>query len=307
MGRGVEVVATPPTDIPFVSKAAGQCRVAALFRHTGHGPRESERMSMIRSIISPARRAPATACCAIAVAVLAAIGPAVVGTRLRATEHEPADNIRGKLAQARPDFQIGAVRPSVVPGLYEVQLQGGPLLYATADGDFFLLGDLFAVAVNGITNLSEQQRDGARRELLAAVAPEDMIVFAAQGETRAVVAVFTDVDCGYCQKLHQEVPALNRAGVEIRYLAYPRAGVGSASYRKIASAWCAANPQQALTRLKNRETIPDNVCPGNPVAQQFLLGQQMGVSGTPALLLENGQLLPGYMPAAQLLQRLSLN
>jgi thiol:disulfide interchange protein DsbC len=132
-------------------------------------------------------------------------------------------------------------------------------------------------------------------------------VFPAEGERRAFVSVFTDVDCFYCQKLHQEVPELNRRGVEVRYLAYPRAGVGSDSYRKIASAWCASDKLTAMTRLKNRETIPDNVCPGNPVADQFLLGQKVGVTGTPALVLESGQLLPGFMPADALVQRLGIN
>ncbi len=219
----------------------------------------------------------------------------------------PESTIAAKLAQARPELVVESVQPSVANGLYEVNISGGLTLYSTEDGDFFVLGDLFAVEIDGLVNVSEQQRDVVRKELLAEVSPEDMIVFSAEGERRGVVTVFTDVDCFYCQKLHQEVPTLNKLGVEVRYMAYPRAGLGSESFRKIASAWCAENPQQAITALKNREDIPENVCPGNPVADQFMLGQKAGVNGTPALVLESGRLLPGYMTADVITQRMGIN
>ena len=199
-----------------------------------------------------------------------------------AAEESVEASIAAKLQQARPDLKVDSVRPSVATGLYEVTLAAGPVVYATADGDFFVLGDLFAVNIEGLTNLSEKQRDLARKELLAEVKAEDMIIFSPEGEVKGQVTVFTDVDCFYCQKLHREVPAMNEAGIEVRYLAYPRAGVGSDAYRKIASAWCAENPRQAITALKNRQQIPENVCPGNPVAEQFMLGQKAGVRGTPA-------------------------
>lgn len=215
--------------------------------------------------------------------------------------------IRARLGAARPDFQIARVTASELDGIYAVELVSGPVLYSDAAGTHFVFGDLFKVETGGFRNLSSERRDVKRGEDIAAVATTDMIVFPAEGERRAYVNIFTDVDCFYCQKLHQEVPELNRRGVEVRYLAYPRAGVGSDSYRKIASAWCANDKQTAMTRLKNRETIPDNVCPGNPVAEQFLLGQKLGVTGTPALVLESGQLLPGYMPADALIDRLGIN
>ena len=132
--------------------------------------------------------------------------------------------IRSKLLQARPDFQISSVKPSPVNGIYEVELGGGPVLYVSADGDFFILGDLFSVGVGGIVNLAEKQRDRARKTLIDSVAREDMVVFAADEETRATVTVFTDVDCFYCQKLHKEVPAMNAKGIEIRYLRVPASG-----------------------------------------------------------------------------------
>ena len=231
-----------------------------------------------------------------------ALGPALVAEE----EATVAATITARLKQARPDFNVASVRPTPIAGIYEVQLSGGPMIYASADGEYFIHGDLFDVQDDGLVNLAERRRDEQRRELLAAVNTEEMLVFAPEGETQTWIAVFTDVDCGFCRKMHQEVPELNRRGIEVRYLAYPRAGIGSGSYRKIASAWCAENPQDALTRVKNGETIPENVCSDNPVANQFVLGQQMGVRGTPALVLEDGTMIPGYVEAGELAARLGV-
>jgi thiol:disulfide interchange protein DsbC len=132
-----------------------------------------------------------------------------------------------------------------------------------------------------------------------------MLKFKPKGETRAVVSVFTDVDCGYCRKLHLEMADMNALGIEVRYLAFPRAGVGSPTYDKIVSAWCADDRNQALTDLKLGKDIPNRACP-NPVAKQYELGHDIGVTGTPAIVLEDGRLLPGYMPAAELAGLLGL-
>jgi thiol:disulfide interchange protein DsbC len=134
-----------------------------------------------------------------------------------------------------------------------------------------------------------------------------MIVFSPEGEPRAHITVFTDVTCFYCQKLHKEVPELNKKGVEVRYLAYPRAGVGSAGFKQLASAWCADNPQETLTLLKSKKSVPENVCADNPIAAQYQLGQELGVRGTPAIVTEDGQMIPGYQSADELMVTLGLN
>ncbi|MDX9873482.1 MAG: DsbC family protein [Spongiibacteraceae bacterium] len=223
-----------------------------------------------------------------------------------AEEPEAAAAIRAAMTEARPDLGISSVEESPVSGIYAVQFEGGPTVYVTGDGRYFFLGDLFSIGPVGFVNIAEQKRDQLRAELLATVQPADTIIFRPEGETRAVLHVFTDVDCFYCQKLHQEMADYNRYGIEIRYLAYPRAGIGSESYRKIASAWCSKDQQTAMTRLKRRESIPINVCSDNPVAEQFALGGRMGVEGTPALITESGTLLPGYLPAPKLAQALGL-
>ncbi len=218
----------------------------------------------------------------------------------------PEAVIKRALESSRPDVKIGSIAPSEISGLYAVQIEGGPLVYATPDGKYFVLGDLFQVQPKGFVNLAEQRRNGDRAKEMAAVKLSDMIVFKAKGPTKAVVSVFTDIDCGYCQKLHSEVPQLNQMGIEVRYLAYPRAGIGSESYQKLVTAWCAKDPRATLTRYKNRENVPISTCASNPVSAQFELGDRIGVNGTPALVTAKGELIPGYMPAAELAQRLGV-
>lgn len=204
-------------------------------------------------------------------------------------------------------LRVAGARYSDMPGMLEVQFEEGPLVYASEDGAFFIIGDLYAVGTEGYVNLAEQRRDAQREEALAGVSRDEMIIFPAEGEARAHLTVFTDTTCFYCQKLHKEVPELNRRGIEVRYLAYPRSGVGSDGFRQLATAWCAADPRDTLTRLKNRESVADNVCSGNPVAAHYELGQEMGVRGTPAIVTPGGQMIPGYRPVDDLLSIMGLD
>jgi len=223
---------------------------------------------------------------------------------------EPLD--KAELDTLRTALNVGGVEVisaemSEMRGIVEVQLKEGPLVYSTLEGKYFIVGDLYSVDPTGYVNVSEKRRDGERLELLAGVARDDMIIFSPEGETRAYIYVFTDVTCYYCQKLHQEVPELNKNGVEVRYLAYPRAGADSPGFTQLASAWCADNPQETLTKLKSKESVPENVCKDNPIAAQFKLGQEMGVNGTPAIITDTGQMIPGYKPADELIAILGLS
>lgn len=218
---------------------------------------------------------------------------------------EHAAAILARIESARAGMPITRISPAPVPGLYAVELADATTFYATTDGRHLIAGDLYEVGADGFVNRTEDLRAGKRVALLDAVATDDMIVFSPEGDVRGVVNVFTDVDCGFCQRLHQEVPELNAMGVEVRYLAYPRAGIGSASADKLVSAWCAADPRVALTRLKAGSPVEPRTC-ANPVASQYRLGRELGVRGTPALFLEDGRLLPGYMPAQALAAELGL-
>lgn len=217
------------------------------------------------------------------------------------------EKLRAAMEAPAAGMKVVSAKTSQIPGLYEVQLADGPIVYASQKGDFFIVGDIYSVTPGGYVNLAEQRRDGERAEKLAQVKTEDMIIFSPEGETRAYVSVFFDDTCYYCQKLHQEVAELNKNGVEVRYLAYPRAGVDSAAFKQLASAWCAEDPQETLNQLVKKAAVPENICEGNPIAAQYQLGQELGVRGTPAIVTQTGQMIPGYRTAAELMGDLELN
>lgn len=214
--------------------------------------------------------------------------------------------LKTRLESGNDGLSVREIREARLPGMFEVELINGPVVYTDKSGEFFIAGDMYQVTPTGYVNLAEQRRDGQRKAKLEAVKREDMIVFSPEGETKAHINVFTDVTCYYCQKLHQEVPELNRRGVEVRYLAYPRAGEGSDGFKDLVTAWCSENPQETLTKLKNKKSVPTKTCPDNPVAMQYLLGQDLGVRGTPAIITGEGTMLPGYQPAAQLVKLLGV-
>lgn len=217
-----------------------------------------------------------------------------------------AEKLSTSLSSMRPDLEVTDVALTPAPGLYRVEINNSGVVYALASGKHFIAGELFEVGDTQIVNLSEQDNNEKRKALLASIPTTDMIVFPAEGTTKANITVFTDIDCGYCRKLHREVPALNKMGVAVRYLAFPRAGLSSPSYDKIATAWCAEDPLATMTKLKSGESVPNNVCENNPVAGHLILGQKFGVSGTPAIVFDSGELLPGYLPADQIASRLGI-
>ncbi len=211
-------------------------------------------------------------------------------------------NIREGISQIAPDLEVERVRPAPVDGLYEVIL-GTEVIYMTADGRYILRGELLDLKKQ--TNMTQEVRSDMRRQLLAASPRDEMIRFA-NGESDHVIYVFTDTDCGYCRKLHQDVPYLTEHGVEVRYLAYPRAGLESDTYHEMEAVWCSADRQSALTRAKQNKQVEAKDC-DNPVADQYEMGRKMGINGTPAIYLENGRSLPGYVPPKKLLAILNGN
>lgn len=216
-----------------------------------------------------------------------------------------AKKLKAALEVPGMGVQVRSVAASEIEGLYEVELVNGPVLFSSEKGDYFISGDLYQVGPAGFVNLGELRRDADRLVKMNAVDMDDMIVFSPKGETRGYINVFTDVTCGYCRKLHQEVPVLNDSGIEVRYLAYPRAGEGSAGFQQLENAWCADDPAEALTKLKTDRSVPTKNC-DNPISAQFALGQEVGVRGTPAIVTSDGKLISGYMPADRLVAALGL-
>lgn len=212
--------------------------------------------------------------------------------------------IRAKIQAAIPQLPITKISVSQLAGFYEVELANGERLFATPQADHFIAGDLFRVEQDKIVNLSELQRDRVRADKLAVIDDSDKIVFT-PAYKKASITVFTDVDCGYCRRLHMQMADYLERGIEIKYLAFPRAGVGSDAYNKIVSAWCADDKKEAITRLKQGQNIERRSCV-NPVAEQYQLGQELGVTGTPALVFESGRLVPGYIEPERLAQLLGI-
>jgi thiol:disulfide interchange protein DsbC len=213
--------------------------------------------------------------------------------------------IRENLSKTIPQLVVVQIEKSEIEGLFRVIDERGQAIYTNSDASYFLSGELYSLASGSLVNVTEQGRQKARMSQVSAISPAEKIVFKPTGETKAKIVVFTDIDCGYCRKLHNEVPRMNELGIEVSYLAFPRAGVGSESYNKFVSAWCADDKLVALTDAKSGRAIPPKTC-ANPVAAQYELGMELGVTGTPAILLEDGSLLPGYVPADQLAQGLGI-
>ncbi|PIE43807.1 MAG: protein-disulfide isomerase [Gammaproteobacteria bacterium] len=212
--------------------------------------------------------------------------------------------IKQKLASVIPDLQIKSIADSALPGIFEVASDLDQVLYVTEDANHFFAGDLYRVSNFGLENLTEKRRETARAALLKTVPDSEMVIFAPK-DVKATINVFTDIDCFYCRKFHNEVPLLNKYGIQVNYLAYPRAGIGSKSYDKIVSTWCAKDRKATMTLAKQGKQVPPVKC-DNPVATQFELGHRMGVTGTPAIFFESGRLIRGYMPADKMAKSLGL-
>jgi thiol:disulfide interchange protein DsbC len=216
-------------------------------------------------------------------------------------------SVLSMLKVARPGLQFIFLGESQIPGVYEVQVTNGPILFVHEQGEYLFDGRLLQVKKDGIVDTMEARESNKRRDVFAKRSTDDMIIFKPEAETKAIMNVFTDVDCGYCRKFHREVPELNAMGIEVRYLAFPRAGIPSGSYNKIAKAWCADDKQDTLTKVKNGQNVDVDVCDNNPVAEHYAFGNSLGITGTPAIILMDGTLIPGYQPAANFAKLLGIS
>lgn len=211
--------------------------------------------------------------------------------------------IRALLIETQPGMPVMEIVASPVAGLYEVSIPGGQTIYVSADARFLIPGDLYEVGEEGLVNLGDARRNVLRKQKIDALDEADMIVYAPEGERKATITVFTDVDCPYCRKLHEEIGALNDYGIAVRYLAFPRTGLNTEIHHKMVSTWCSEDRNAMMTSAKRGGDVPVADC-ANPVAEQYKLGREVGVTGTPALVLEDGTIVPGYVPAETLARTL---
>ncbi len=200
-----------------------------------------------------------------------------------------------------PNAQQIAIAETPVPGVLEVQVDSD-IIYLSEDGKFLLQGRLFDL--DNRVDLTDLARSAVRRELLSTVSVSEQITFAPADPEHSVI-VFTDVDCGYCRKLHEQMDQYNELGIAVHYMMYPRAGIGSPSYDKAVSVWCSADQKTAMTEAKQGAEPASRQCE-NPVESQYKLGQKIGMTGTPAIVTLDGTLIPGYVPPGALRERLDV-
>ncbi|MGR8998073.1 MAG: DsbC family protein [Gammaproteobacteria bacterium] len=212
-----------------------------------------------------------------------------------AAAQKPAKAIAEALKKALPDVNPDLIKQSQIPGLFEVEA-GPTLYYASPDGQYLIQGTM--IDIKTMKNLTAPRVAEARINSLNKIGLDKMIIFKPK-TPRHRVFVFTDIDCAYCRKLHSEIDLYMKAGIEIRYLFYPRAGIGSTSWEKAVSVWCAKDRNDALTKAKKDEAIEKKQC-DNPVAEHYALGNAMHATGTPMIVTEKGNLLAGYYNAGQL-------
>jgi thiol:disulfide interchange protein DsbC len=212
----------------------------------------------------------------------------------------PKPDVRADIAK-RLDVKVEDVVPSPIPGLFEIR-SGTDVGYVSTDGRFYVDGDIFDMQTKD--NLTESRREEGRLQMLSKVSDADAIVFSPQGPVRHTLTVFTDVDCPYCRRMHSEMAELNRLGIRVRYLMFPRSGPDTDSWHKAEAVWCSADRRDALTRAKKGEAVKAPACKA-PIAEQYALGREMGIRGTPAIITETGEYVDHYVPAAQLSEYLS--
>jgi thiol:disulfide interchange protein DsbC len=233
----------------------------------------------------------------ILVAMLCGVALAADGDKKDADKQSDP---RAAIVKKFPELKVDDVQPSPVPGIFQIPM-GADMAYVSADGRYLFAGDLFEIDTRA--NLTEQGRATNRVKLLAKLDERDMIVFSPQ-VVKHTITVFTDVECGYCRKLHSQIDQLTKLGVKVRYAAYPRAGPDSDDWRKMEAVWCSKDRQTAITQAKLGQLVKGEKCGATPVAKQYQLGEDLGVRGTPAIFSPSGDYIGGYLPPADLVKAL---
>ena len=204
-----------------------------------------------------------------------------------------------------PDTTIESIEPSSLKGIYKVYYGDLQPIYVSEDGNFFIYGDMYKIGSNDITNLTKEEIKGRRSDILDSIPADELIIFKSNNELVSIT-VFTDVDCGYCRKLHSQIDEYNQAGITIKYAAFPRSGIGTQTFTKMVGAWCSEDPKQAMTDLKNDKKLNLDFCEEQPIARHYIIGQKLGINGTPAIITPDGDLIPGYVSPEELLSQIKI-
>ncbi len=206
--------------------------------------------------------------------------------------------IEAQLKTLLPNAPEAVITATPIEGFYQIQV-GMTVVYMSRDGKYLLNGNLIELETR--ENLTDLAKSVARQSAMQKISESSMIVYPANGKQTHFITVFSDIDCPYCAKLHKEIPALNEAGITVRYLGYPRSGMGSPSYHKAVSVWCAKDSLKAMDSAMLGKPVENKVCV-NPVRDHMMQAKYFEVNGTPNIILDNGDLLPGYVPAKELIK-----
>jgi thiol:disulfide interchange protein DsbC len=224
---------------------------------------------------------------------------------VEATPLPPGDleALKQRLNETLRGVKVDQVRTTPLPGVYEIQ-SGMNFGYVSADGRYLIEGDLNDLVAG--QSLTEERRRVARSDLIQKVSADQAIEYApADGPAKYTVTVFTDIDCGYCRKLHSHIAEYNADGIAVRYLFFPRSGPDTESFHKAEKVWCAADRRAALTQAKLGPGYEGDMSCKNPIMEHLQLAAQLGLRGTPAIVLPGGELIPGYQTPEQLLKVLA--
>jgi thiol:disulfide interchange protein DsbC len=246
--------------------------------------------------------------CIVALPLVACAREASVPAAAAASEPAAAPAVvsgdpRIALAAKIPGAEPEDLRPTPVAGIYEIT-SGTDISYISADGAYVFAGDLYKVSnASEFPNLSEVRRRELRLGLLAKVPESQMLIFG-PATAANTITVFTDIDCPWCRQMHTQIDEYNKLGVRVRYLFYPRTGPDTESWFKAETVWCSADRKAAFTRAKKGEQLPEKSCAETPVARDYQLGRDIGITGTPGVVLQSGELIPGYLSPPQLIAHL---
>ncbi len=221
--------------------------------------------------------------------------PKAAGAATSVSDKDAEARARTAIEQLGAKVRIDRIGAAPIPGFREA-IVGGQTLYVSDDGRYMLQGSLYDMKLK--KDLTQASLAKVRRDLLATIPVSDRIVFAPPSP-KYTVSVFTDVECGYCRKLHNDIAEYNKQGIAVQYLAFPRMGLGSPDFNKMVSVWCAPDRKQAMSDAKNDRPVPTRTCK-NPVTMEYDIGQRAGLTGTPMIVTAEGFAMPGYMPPAEL-------
>ncbi len=271
----------------------------------------SNTVSLMKSSIKKVGKAAAVMAIGLGVSLVAQ----GQSTEIMAVDEKVKAKITENMGKSVPGFAIAHISRTPAEGLYSVQVEQGPKVFINAEGTFIINeqgqaivpeNGSFVAWMDPVARRVEEEIQRIAKTTLNKIPDDELIVYPAKGEKKGQIFVFTDVDCGYCRKPHQEVPKMNEMGIEVRYLAFPRSGPVGASADKLARAFCATDPGKALTELKNGGGLEREVCAEHPIQEHLKLVRAFGLSGTPGIFLEDGTKIAGYRPAEDLARLLDI-